>query len=437
MATTTDVLEFWRITATVTAEKSGASFSLSFDALLAKARELSPLVSDQGISAEKQGRLTDTTVSTLRQSGLLSLFVPRALGGAELWPAPGIEIIETLTRADGSTGWVVMATQVAMATCAAYLPPTAAKTVFKNQFPLLPGKALRSAEPIQTGTVTHCRETGATAAVLLHSEWIHTGAIVHHNGAPRIDPRTQQPDARIFIVPVDKAALQNNWDVLGLRATGSVDYSMRDVAVAEEYTHSLGVKRPQTGGDLYRLVSSGSRPWAIPDLLWVLRGARWMKLLRWLHQSRVVRRRWQARAVAKTFSSSTAEPKGSCVRRAPLCSKSGRRSSRRSSAAPMQRCDRYRSRGSRLLMRTPSRRQLPTSPLISAAGPRCAPEIFNNASEISVRRLSISQRPRISFASARRTCLALHKEKFGICGNWLTLERAALPVAISAGIQSI
>jgi alkylation response protein AidB-like acyl-CoA dehydrogenase len=47
--------------------------------------------------------------------------------------------------------------------------------------------------------------------------------------------------------------LQNNWDVLGLRATGSVDYSMRDVAVDEEYTHSLGVKRPQTGGDLYRL----------------------------------------------------------------------------------------------------------------------------------------------------------------------------------------
>ena len=122
------------MTATVTAEKSGASSSLSFDALLAKARELSPLVSDQGIAAEKQGRLTDTTVSTLRQSGLLSLFVPRALGGAELWPAPGIEIIETLTRADGSTGWVVMATQVAMATCAAYLPPTAAKAVFKNLY---------------------------------------------------------------------------------------------------------------------------------------------------------------------------------------------------------------------------------------------------------------------------------------------------------------
>ena len=241
------------MTATVTAEKSGASSSLSFDALLAKARELSPLVSDQGIAAEKQGRLTDTTVSTLRQSGLLSLFVPRALGGAELWPAPGIEIIETLTRADGSTGWVVMATQVAMATCAAYLPPTAAKTVFKNHIPIIAGQGAPVGRADTNGNGYVLSGNWSYGSGLLHSEWIHTGAIVHHNGAPRIDPRTQHPEARIFIVPVDKAALQNNWDVLGLRATGSVDYSMRDVAVAEEYTHSLGIKRPQTGGDLYRL----------------------------------------------------------------------------------------------------------------------------------------------------------------------------------------
>ena len=385
----------------------------------------------------KQGRLTDTAVSTLRQSGLFSLFVPRALGGAELWPAPGIEIIETLTRADGSTGWVVMATQVAMATCAAYLPPTAAKAVFKNHIPIIAGQGAPVGRADTNGNGYVLSGNWSYGSGLLHSEWIHTGAIVHHNGAPRIDPRTQHPEARIFIVPVDKAALQNNWDVLGLRATGSVDYSMRDVAVAEEYTHSLGVKRPQTGGDLYRLGIIGFA--AMGHTGFALGIAR-----RTLDEIAALATSQSGRPTpvagpggGENFQLQYGRAEGQLRAARAFVFEVWEEIQRTLEAATMQRCDRYRSRGSRLLMRTLSRRQLPILPLNSAAGPRCAPEIFNDASEISVRRLSISQRPRISFASARRTCLALHKEKFGICGNWLTLERAALPVAISAGIQSI
>jgi indole-3-acetate monooxygenase len=227
--------------------------SLSRESLSAAARDLAPFFSEQSIAAEKQGRLTDSTISALRQSGLLSLFVPKALGGAELWPVAGIEIIETLARADGSTGWVVMATQVAMATCGAYLAPAAAKAVFKNHIPMIGGQGAPVGRADFNGSGYILSGNWSYGSGLLHSEWIHTGAVVHYNGAPRLDPRTQHPEARIFIVPIDKAALKNNWDVLGLRATGSVDYSMEDVDVSEEFSHSLAINRPQTGGDLYRL----------------------------------------------------------------------------------------------------------------------------------------------------------------------------------------
>jgi alkylation response protein AidB-like acyl-CoA dehydrogenase len=241
------------MTANARAGSSSDTLSLSPVALASRARELSPLITEQGIAGETQGRLTTACIDALRKAGLFSLFVPEALGGAELWPAQGIEIIEILSRADGSTGWVVMATQVAMATCGAYLPPAAAKTVFKNHIPLIAGQGapVGRADTNENGYVLSGNWSYGSG--LLHSEWIHTGAVVHRDGKPLLDARTQTPEARVFIVPIDKAEVKNNWDVLGLRSTGSVDYSIRGAAVPREYTHLLTTKRPHTGGDLYRI----------------------------------------------------------------------------------------------------------------------------------------------------------------------------------------
>ena len=226
---------------------------LSYNALAARARELSPLISEEAEANEARGKLTERCLNALRDAGLFGLFVPRVLGGAELSPPHGLEIVEILSRADSSTGWVAMATEVAMASCGAFLSPDAAKTVFKNHVPLIAGQGapLGTADAECAGY--RLNGNWSYASGLLHSEWIHTGAIVHENGAPRIDLRTRSPEARIFIVPVKQAELKDNWNVLGLRATGSVDYSIRDVSVTEEFTHLLTANRPNLGGDLYRI----------------------------------------------------------------------------------------------------------------------------------------------------------------------------------------
>ncbi len=241
------------MTSDIRAGNSIEPLSLSHDALLARARELSPFISEQSSTGEKQGKLTDATIDSLRKASLFSLFVPRALGGAELWPTQGLEIIETLSRADGSTGWVVMATQVAMATCGAYLAPSAANEVFRDHLPLIGGQGAPVGRADRQDNGYNVNGSWSYGSGLLHSEWIHTGVIVLEKGAPRINPKTKAPEARIVIVPRDKAELKNNWDVLGLRSTGSIDYSMQNVFVPQEFTHFLNANRPCTGGDLYRL----------------------------------------------------------------------------------------------------------------------------------------------------------------------------------------
>ena len=55
------------------------------------------------------------------------------------------------------------------------------------------------------------------------------------------------------MLPVGKAKLIDNWDVLGLRATGSIDYTTDNVFVPEAYTHNAMTEEPLRGGSLYRL----------------------------------------------------------------------------------------------------------------------------------------------------------------------------------------
>ena len=95
---------------------------LSYDALAVRARELSPLISEESEANEAGGMLSERCLNALRDAGLFGMFVPRVLGGAELSPPHGLEIVEILSRADSSTGWVVMATEVAMASCGAFSP---------------------------------------------------------------------------------------------------------------------------------------------------------------------------------------------------------------------------------------------------------------------------------------------------------------------------
>ena len=44
-----------------------------------------------------------------------------------------------------------------------------------------------------------------------------------------------------------------NWDVMGLRGTGSIDYTIDNVFVPEAYTHSALTETPKRGGALYTI----------------------------------------------------------------------------------------------------------------------------------------------------------------------------------------
>ena len=223
------------------------------------ARGLTEELSSLADANERAGLLTEQTVALLRDSGLVGLWVPECFGGAEVGPLECLEAVEALSYADGATGWVLMAWQVAMASAAAYLPAPAASAVFGDgSIPIIAGTGAPSGRAVAEGDGFRLTGRWRYGSGLLHAQWSHSGAPVYDDDQPRMLPGRTLPEMRIFIVPLEQTQLHGGWDdVLGLRATASVDYSVTNVFVPAEYTHLQSANVAVQGGELYRLGIAG------------------------------------------------------------------------------------------------------------------------------------------------------------------------------------
>ncbi len=207
------------------------------------ARATVPLLDEHAEYADREGRLHDEVVDAFHREGLYQMWVPEVVGGSELDPLHSLETLEIVSYGDPSAGWVLMASCLAIGTAGSYLADDAVAELWADgRRPVIAGQGTRpgTAVPHEDGFLV----SGAWsfASGLLHGTHIHTLAVITTTGEPRI-----------FVVPVEKASLLGNWDVLGLRGTGSIDYSLDNVYVPDSYSHFAVVDEPRRGGPLYRV----------------------------------------------------------------------------------------------------------------------------------------------------------------------------------------
>ncbi len=83
-----------------------------------------------------------------------------------------------------------------------------------------------------------------------HSSWIGAGTTEMVDGEPAVS-ELGLPAMRVAFVPRDQVTFLGNWDVLGLRGTGSYDYRLDRVPVPEAFTFLLLEATRQRGGPVY------------------------------------------------------------------------------------------------------------------------------------------------------------------------------------------
>jgi alkylation response protein AidB-like acyl-CoA dehydrogenase len=213
-------------------------------ALGERARALVPLIDEHAEFADEKGELAPPVVDALHRDGLFGMWVPEQLGGSELGPADSIEVIANLAYGDASAGWVHMAACLSIGTGAAYLADDAVDEIFvgADRLPVIAGQGTRPGVAVTTEGGYLLTGEWSFASGIKHGTHIHTLAIIAETGEPRI-----------FVVPVEKATLIDNWDVIGLRGTGSIDYTMKDVFVPEGFSHFAVTEEPKRGGNVYHL----------------------------------------------------------------------------------------------------------------------------------------------------------------------------------------
>ncbi len=208
-----------------------------------RAQGVAKLAAEHAEFADREGRLAEPVVEALHREGLFGMWVPRTLGGAELTPTESLQVIENLSYGDPSAGWVTMAASLAIGTGAAYLGDEAVAELFGGErLPVIAGQGTRPGKAMPHKDGFLLSGSWSFASGIKHGTHIHTLGLIEGTNEPRI-----------FVLPVEQATLIDNWDVLGLRGTGSIDYKIDKAFVRDPYTHFAMTDTPKRGGSLYNV----------------------------------------------------------------------------------------------------------------------------------------------------------------------------------------
>jgi alkylation response protein AidB-like acyl-CoA dehydrogenase len=224
---------------------------------IARARRLQPLLAAAADEIERRRELPDQVVAALIDAGMFRMLLPRSLGGEELHPLTYIQALEEIARVEPSTAWC-LGQNSGCSMSAAYLDPEIAREVFGGRRgilawgPDLPGAGRGVAVP---GGI---RVTGrwGFATGSRHATWLGAHVpLFAPDGSPR-QGANGRPLVRTVLFPKTSAEIIDNWQVIGLRGTGSDSYRVADLFVPERYTFSrdnAAERREQ--GLLYRFTS--------------------------------------------------------------------------------------------------------------------------------------------------------------------------------------
>lgn len=195
-----------------------------FDSLLADIRSRRQEFEDQKF-------ISQDVIERFKQIGVYRALVPKRFGGDEKSPTEFLQMVEAVSAADGSAGWVA-----SFGMNPVYLASLPLETVEKvwaetpdvvfagGIFPPQPAKRVEG-------------------GFLVKGRWqFASGCMGSSLCGVGIMPDDGESLPRMAVMPKEKLTIDVAWDVVGMVGTGSHDLVVDDVVVPEEWTFTRGGK---------------------------------------------------------------------------------------------------------------------------------------------------------------------------------------------------
>ena len=216
----------------------------SADTVFERADTLAADFATRAAEHDRDGSFPFENFQRLAEAGMLNLTLPRAYGGQELGLAAICRVIQRIAAGDASTALVLAMQymQHALLVRESNWPRAVYEQVCRES---VEGIALMNSLRVEPELGTPARGgLPATTATESDQGWRISGHKIYSTGAPilrwmTVWARTAdiEPRVGLFLVPADSDGVRivETWDHLGMRATGSHDVLLEQVAIPAEF----------------------------------------------------------------------------------------------------------------------------------------------------------------------------------------------------------
>ncbi len=217
------------------------------------ARALARRIRARADEIEAARQLPADLVMELANARLFKVAVPEAEGGLGADVLTTLQVIEEVARADGSTGWCVAMGVNTFRQSAQLAPEVRRELFFSDPIGVSAGSARERGRAVAAPGGYRVTGHWFFASGCMHSHLLHGACRVFDGDAPRLRPNGEQEIRIAYFYPKTSARIIDNWDVSGLRGTGSHDIAVEDLFVPEARTFSALDRRARVTGPMNRM----------------------------------------------------------------------------------------------------------------------------------------------------------------------------------------
>ena len=211
------------------------------DQLIDSAAAILPELRERFAEFDEARRLPGDLTRRLSGLGFFRMMLGRELGGLEADSATAARVVEDLSTASPSVGWVVMIIASTNFWSARVLPEDALSEVFAPGAPVnVAGTLVPHGRAVKADGGWRLSGRWPFGSGCRQAHWMASGSWLHDGQGPVLED-DGAPAWRLFHIPIADCEILDTWYSTGLRGTGSHDYTMDDVFVPDRLVtrHSL------------------------------------------------------------------------------------------------------------------------------------------------------------------------------------------------------
>ncbi|MGH8809977.1 MAG: flavin-dependent monooxygenase [Noviherbaspirillum sp.] len=208
-----------------------SDMQVSAEELIERARALAPVLAERAAQAEREAKVPDETIADFKKAGFFRVLQPKRYGGYEMDPEVFYEIQIALAEGCMSSAWVYGVVAVHNWQIALF-DERAQQEVWGKDSAVLTSSTympVGKVTPVDGGFRFSGRWGFSSGSE--HCDWVLLGGLVPPQGEETV------PEYRTFLLPRSDYQIVKNWDVMGLKGTGSHDIVVEDAFVPDYRTH--------------------------------------------------------------------------------------------------------------------------------------------------------------------------------------------------------